>query len=158
MIYVLWETCVIYLDRRNIFMCICETFKIIWCAFIYFCKLCTCLYYECCFVGLQKHLKMSSRGEDPSKTERSPFSVEWLNSCYQQTLLPDAPWHAVRYAKDRSWVIFVRNFYCYWDMYHCNCQVNGDFFRWRVRLPSLWQARWRNSLVKLRERRPWCSP
>lgn len=38
---------------------------------------------------------MSSRGEDPSKTERSPFSVEWLNSCYQQTLLPDAPWHAM---------------------------------------------------------------
>ncbi|XP_078336716.1 uncharacterized protein LOC111135431 isoform X1 [Crassostrea virginica] len=39
---------------------------------------------------------MSLRGENlGKKAEKSPFSVEWLNSCYQQTLLPDAPWHAM---------------------------------------------------------------
>lgn len=25
-----------------------------------------------------------------------PFQVLWLDSCYQQTLLPEAPWHKVR--------------------------------------------------------------
>ncbi|XP_056008915.1 uncharacterized protein LOC125662842 isoform X2 [Ostrea edulis] len=39
---------------------------------------------------------MSNRGEDRTKkSDRSPFSVDWLNSCYQQTLLPDAPWHGM---------------------------------------------------------------
>lgn len=26
-----------------------------------------------------------------------PFKVKWLNDCYQQTLLPDAPWHMVKF-------------------------------------------------------------
>ena len=29
------------------------------------------------------------------KAEEVPFNQLWLNSCYQQTLLPDAPWHKV---------------------------------------------------------------
>ena len=29
------------------------------------------------------------------KAEEVPFKQLWLNSCYQQTLLPDAPWHKV---------------------------------------------------------------
>lgn len=28
-------------------------------------------------------------------TDEQPFRLQWLNSCYQQTLLPDAPWHGV---------------------------------------------------------------
>ena len=27
--------------------------------------------------------------------EEIPFKLLWMNSCYQQTLLPDAPWHKV---------------------------------------------------------------
>ncbi|XP_062597302.1 uncharacterized protein LOC134258744 isoform X2 [Saccostrea cucullata] len=39
---------------------------------------------------------MSIHREDPSKkSDKNPFSVDWINSCYQQTLLPDAPWHAM---------------------------------------------------------------
>ncbi|CAG2205966.1 unnamed protein product [Mytilus edulis] len=29
------------------------------------------------------------------KPEENPFKVLWMNSCYQQTLLPDAPWHKI---------------------------------------------------------------
>ncbi|XP_046568194.1 LOW QUALITY PROTEIN: uncharacterized protein LOC124276591 [Haliotis rubra] len=28
-------------------------------------------------------------------TDEQPFRLQWLNSCYQQTLLPDAPWHGI---------------------------------------------------------------
>lgn len=153
------EILILYNWIQGIFMwiCICETFKTIWCAFICCCELFTCLYHVCCFVGLQKYLNMSSRGEDPAKkTERSPFSVEWLNSCYQQTLLPDAPWHGVRNAKVDWLLIDIFIITNTWTIVIVG--VNGDFFRWRVRLPSLSPARWRNSLVNPRERRPWCSP
>jgi hypothetical protein len=30
-------------------------------------------------------------------TDREPFKVHWLDSAYQQTLLPNAPWHLVRH-------------------------------------------------------------
>ncbi|CAC5371615.1 unnamed protein product [Mytilus coruscus] len=29
------------------------------------------------------------------KPEENPFKILWMNSCYQQTLLPDAPWHKI---------------------------------------------------------------
>lgn len=29
------------------------------------------------------------------KPEETPFKLLWMNSCYQQTLLPDAPWHKI---------------------------------------------------------------
>lgn len=37
-----------------------------------------------------------TKPEDPA----NPFSMNWLDSCYQETLLPGAPWHQIN--KDLS--------------------------------------------------------
>ncbi|XP_069134826.1 uncharacterized protein [Argopecten irradians] len=35
--------------------------------------------------------------DNPEFAEQRPFSQDWLNSSYQQTLLPDAPWHKIEH-------------------------------------------------------------
>ena len=32
---------------------------------------------------------------DVGNPDMNPFTLGWMNSSYQQTLLPDAPWHEV---------------------------------------------------------------
>ncbi|XP_074641943.1 uncharacterized protein LOC141899489 [Tubulanus polymorphus] len=32
----------------------------------------------------------------PQRTDKYPFATQWLDSCYQETLLPDKPWEKVR--------------------------------------------------------------
>ncbi|XP_060065450.1 uncharacterized protein LOC132545744 isoform X1 [Ylistrum balloti] len=44
--------------------------------------------------------KSGTRVEYPNNPDfenQRPFSQDWLNSCYQQTLLPDAPWHKMEH-------------------------------------------------------------
>ncbi|KAL8583033.1 hypothetical protein ACOMHN_051197 [Nucella lapillus] len=36
---------------------------------------------------------MPGASEAYQRTDQEPFSLPWVNSCYQQTLLPNAPWH-----------------------------------------------------------------
>ena len=33
--------------------------------------------------------------KDQFPTDARPFNKTWINSCYQETLLPGAPWHKV---------------------------------------------------------------
>ena len=40
-------------------------------------------------------VRMSGASGQGGRDDQQPFSLPWVNSCYQQTLLPDAPWHRV---------------------------------------------------------------
>ena len=46
--------------------------------------------------------------EDKSFNHR-PFDIQWLDSCYQQTLLPDSPWQKVKFSVD---------FHCFSPSHH----------------------------------------
>jgi len=47
---------------------------------------------------------MANVDKDRDQPEiREPFKLHWLDSAYQQTLLPTTPWHEVRlYCVDRN--------------------------------------------------------
>jgi len=45
--------------------------------------------------GARKQRHLAGQPDNKDVTNYTPFTVKWLNSCYQQTLLPDAPWHVV---------------------------------------------------------------
>lgn len=36
-----------------------------------------------------------------------PFDIQWLDSCYQQTLLPDSPWQKVQRSSFDSVFTFI---------------------------------------------------
>ena len=41
---------------------------------------------------MSKKVKATTQSEMP-QTDAKPFNQDWINSCYQETLLPGAPWH-----------------------------------------------------------------
>ncbi|XP_035828352.1 uncharacterized protein LOC101850990 [Aplysia californica] len=42
---------------------------------------------------MSKKAKPSPTVSGEPQTDAKPFNQDWINSCYQQTLLPNAPWH-----------------------------------------------------------------
>lgn len=47
------------------------------------------------FAAASGLVRMSGASGQGGRDDQQPFSLPWVNSCYQQTLLPDAPWHRV---------------------------------------------------------------
>ena len=70
-------------------------------------------------------VKMSGASDQSGHDEQQPYSLSWVNSCYQQTLLPDAPWHKVS-----VWVCGLYS--CMNERWACGCGIFLVAFYQRV--------------------------